>query len=171
MNAISNHREAFKWATELLEMTMSNVTDEHAHWQPPGIANPLGATYSHALCAIDAVINILLQGKEPLYASSWSGKTGISDPQWASKLDWARSLRIELPKMREYAQAVYADIDAYIASLSEKDLSRELDLTEMGLGVRTINWCLLALVTSHTNNMAGEISVLKGLQGAKGYPF
>lgn len=75
MDIITSHREALKWAADLLEMIMAAVTDEQAHWMPLGIANPLGATYAHAL------------------------------------------------------------------------------------------------VTSHTNNMAGEISALKGIQGAKGYPF
>jgi len=32
-------------------------------------------------------------------------------------------------------------------------------------------WALTALLVSHTNNMIGELSCLKGLQGAKGYPF
>jgi hypothetical protein len=44
-------------------------------------------------------------------------------------------------------------------------------MSASGLGVRTVDWCLSALITSHINNMAGEISALKGVQGAKGYPF
>ena len=47
----------------------------------------------------------------------------------------------------------------------------QVDLSEAGLGVRTVDWLLSALLTSHINNMAGEISCLKGLQGGKGYPF
>ena len=171
MDTIKNHSEAFQWATELLEMTMADVTSEQSHWIPPGIANPLGAIYVHAICVIDAVILNLLQGKPPLYATEWAGKTGISDPQWKIYLDWARNLEVDLPIAREYAKAVYEKCNAYIAGLTEADLDRELDLTDNGLGVRTVNWCLNALVTGHTNNMAGEISVLKGLQGAQGYPF
>jgi hypothetical protein len=53
MDAITSHRQAFKWAAELLEMTMADVTAEQACWRPPGIANPLGATYAHALCDLD----------------------------------------------------------------------------------------------------------------------
>lgn len=67
--------------------------------------------------------------------------------------------------------AVAAATDDYIASLSEDDLERILDLTSNGLGRQTVAWAIQALLIAHLNNMAGEISVLKGLQGAKGYPF
>jgi len=171
MNLITSHREAFKWAAELLEMTMDGVTDQQAQQIPPGIANPLGATYAHALIEVDVIINTLFQNQNPLFETTWAGRTGISEPQWLNAFDWARRVKIELPTARAYAQAVYAEADAFIAALTENDLSGEIDLTDAGLGVRSLNWCLNALVTGHTNNMAGEISALKGIQGAKGYPF
>jgi hypothetical protein len=34
-----------------------------------------------------------------------------------------------------------------------------------------VAWVLSALVISHMNNMIGESAVLKGIQGAKGYPW
>ncbi len=37
--------------------------------------------------------------------------------------------------------------------------------------LESARWVLNSLVVGHLNNMAGEISVLKGLQGSKGYPF
>ena len=45
------------------------------------------------------------------------------------------------------------------------------DLSAQGLGRRSVGWMLNALVAGHLNNMAGELSCLKGLQGLKGYPF
>ena len=45
------------------------------------------------------------------------------------------------------------------------------DLSAQGLGRRSVGWMLNALVAGHLNNMAGELSCLKGLQGFKGYPF
>lgn len=171
MTAISTHRTALKWAAELLEMTTADVTHEQAHWQPPGAANPIGATYAHAICALDGVVNGVLRGAAPLFASTWAGKTGVSDPQMISTPEWASSVRLDMAAARTYAQAAYADADTYIAGLSEADLARELDLSRVGLGTRTVDWCLSALAIGHLHNMAGEISCLKGIQGAKGYPF
>jgi len=49
-----------------------------------------------------------------------------------------------------------------------EDLARVLDLTSFGLGQMTIGTLLNRMVLGHIDNMTGEISVLKGLQGAKG---
>lgn len=171
MDAIGTHRVALAWASELLEMVMADVTQEQADWQPPGIGNPLGAQYAHAICAADAVIHMLLQGKPPLFQSSWTGKTGVSTPQMNATPEWARLVKVDLAAMRPYAQAVFAASDDYVAALTGNDLQREHDLNEAGLGVHSVDWILSALVIAHINNMVGEISCLKGLQGAKGYPF
>lgn len=171
MTAISTHRTAFTWATEILEMTMADASPELTNWPPPGIANPIGATYAHAVCGADGVVHGMLQGGLPLYAGDWPGKTGISEPRFDQTLDWARSVTVDLPAARQYAQAVYAAVDNFIASLTDADLAREIDLTGVGMGFRSLDWCLSALVTGHIHNMAGEISALKGVQGARGYPF
>jgi hypothetical protein len=83
---------------------------------------------------------------------------------------WARGLKVDVPAFRLYAQAVYAATNDYLASLTEEALSRQIDVSNMGLGQKPLSWCLNALVISHLNNMIGEISCLKGLQGARGYP-
>ncbi len=171
MNAIDTHREALRWSYELLEMVIEGVTDELAHLQPPGIANPLGATYAHALVGLDAIPNQMLQEKLPLFETSWKGKTGISEPQQPADPEWARRVRVDIPAARLYGKAAYESADAFVAALSDAALGREIDLTAHGLGVQTLSWCITALVSSHLNNMAGEISVLKGIQGAMGYPF
>ena len=53
----------------------------------------------------------------------------------------------------------------------DDDLSRMLDLTSFGLGQMTLGTLLNRMMLGHIDNMCGEIAVLKGLQGAKGYPI
>jgi len=171
MNAMEVHREALVWAAQLLDMVTVDLTNEQAHALPTGIANPIGATYAHAVAGTDVAINSLLAGGAPLFATTWAGRTGISEPQWHQSQQWARTVQIDLPALREYAAAVFAGADAYIASLEAASLDRELDLTANGLGKQSVSWVLSALVTGHVNNMAGEISALKGTLGAQGYPF
>jgi hypothetical protein len=171
LDAIEVHREGLRWAAELLEMVMADVTPEQLDWRPPGIANPLGAIYAHAIAELDAFVNVIMKGREPMFAGEWQGRTGISEPRWILELEWARSVRVDLPAARRYAQAVYENAQTYLVSLTPEDLEREIDLSANGLGVQTVSWCLNTLVTSHLNNMIGEISTLKGLQGARGYPF
>ena len=131
MKATSYIREDFRWAHSLLELVVQDVTPEQADWQPPGLANPIGATYAHAVCGEDVIVRQMLRNDEPLLESSWKGRTGISEPQLSADFEWARRVQVELP----------------------------------------VAWVLSALVISHLNNMASEISALKGVQGVKGYPW
>lgn len=171
MDAISYLREDLGYSHELLELVMQDATQEQLHWHPPGNANPLGATYAHAICSEDAVVHFVLMGKSPLYETDWAGKTGISMPQWGAEFEWGRELQVDLKTAREYAQAVYKAAEGYVSSLKEEDLDRTVDMTEQGFGKRSVAWVLSQFLISHNHNMAGEASVLKGLQGAKGYPW
>ena len=83
---------------------------------------------------------------------------------------WARRIRIDLAALRQYAQAVYAATDQYLASLQEGDLGRTIDLSGAGLSQPSLAWLLSGGVLGHLNNHCGEVSCLKGLQGAQGYP-
>lgn len=73
--------------------------------------------------------------------------------------------------LRQYAQAVYANSDQFVARLTPEDLDRPVDMSRMGMGQPSLAWFLNTLVIIHAANMCGEISCLKGLQGARGYPF
>ncbi len=73
--------------------------------------------------------------------------------------------------MREYAQAVYAATDEYLASLTDEDLGRPVDLSALGLGEMPFSQAFLGGILNGTHWHTGEISCLKGLQGQKGYPF
>jgi hypothetical protein len=50
-------RAQFKAAHDVLAGTMEGVTADQAHWSPPGLANPLGATYAHVLTSEDGVFS------------------------------------------------------------------------------------------------------------------
>lgn len=167
-------RSQVEMAHQILEGTMADVTPEQAQWLPPGNAVPLGATYAHMVMGEDMMINMMLQGKQQLRDTSHAGKLGLSEPPpgtgqpWE---EWSRSVKVDLPALKQYAQAVYKNTTDYIGSLSDGDLSREIDLSNFGMGRQTVAWVFGNFVVGHLNNHCGEASCLKGLQGAKGYPF
>jgi hypothetical protein len=88
-------------------------------------------------------------------------------PDWS---EWGRRVKIDLASLREYAKAVYAGTDEYLASLSDDDLNRPVDLSALGLGERTVGYILINGIVGNTFSHSGEISCLKGLQGKRGYP-
>lgn len=171
MGLIEVHMDHVKWAHEFFRLTTDDVTPEQAHWQPPGTANPLAAVYAHAVLTEDAAVQTLLRDDEPLFAAQWRGRTGISEPQLQISRDWAQEVEMDLEPLQAYAQALFERTEATLAGFEPEDLDREIDLTEYGMGVKTGHQVVAELVVSHLNNMIGEIAVLKGLQGAKGYPF
>ncbi|WP_371865848.1 DinB family protein [Dictyobacter kobayashii] len=131
----------------------------------------MAATYVHAIASEDVAINTILKGGAPLYASEWSEKNGVSEIQPLSTFEWARQVRVDLPALQQYAQAVHTATDAYLATLTDDELSRNIDLSSFGLGQMTVGTILNRLVLGHIDNMCGEISCLKGLQGERGYPL
>jgi len=173
-SVVSSLHGQLKNARQVLEGTMEGVSPEQAHWTPPGKANPLGATYAHIVSTEDGLVNGAIKGAAPLYLST---NVGISEPSpapdgsglpdWGA---WSRKVQVDVAAMRAYAQAVYAASDEYLASLTDEDLARMVDLSGMGLGERAVG-DLLGTIIANTQWHTGEIACLKGLQGEKGYPF
>jgi len=46
-----------------------------------------------------------------------------------------------------------------------------VDLSAGGFGTQKLGWMLNLLLLNHVGTETGEIAVLKGIQGAKGYPL
>lgn len=161
---------------DTFESTVADLKPEHLAKDPGGKAFPIGSTYAHLIFSEDMIIQGMLQDKAPLSASSWKDKTGASSPMPAfdenweqANHDWSKTVMINLDQLRSYSKAVYAATDEYVQSLKEEDLEKEIDLGPMGK--RTLVNILSNFIIHHACSLAGEISVLKGLQGLKGYPF
>jgi hypothetical protein len=123
----------------------------------------------------DYMINTFVKGGAPWMATTWAGKAVISEPYpppsegpWEP---WAKRVKVDLDEMRKYAQALYKNGDEFLASMDESEANRELDLSGFGMGTKSVEWFLGNILLQHVCHHTGEISCLKGLQGAKGYPF
>jgi hypothetical protein len=164
-------------ARHVLDGTMADVTQQQADFIPPGIANPLGATFAHVACSEDFVVQGMFRQAAPLLAGAWLGRTGLSEPMplpgpaWVEYGPWTRRVTVDLAALRVYARAVADETDAWLAGLSEEDLARPMDLSAAGFGVHTRGSAIATLVVHHLATETGEIAVLKGLQGARGYPM
>jgi len=169
-------KEQIKDAHKSFNDTISDIQTSHLHTNPGGKALPLGSLIAHLVFSEDVIVQGMIQGLAPLYSTSWKGKTGASEPlpamdeKWEiAHIEWSKKVRIELPHLLKYTNAVFAQTESYVESLSEKDLEKEIDLGSWGK--KTLISLLSGFIVAHTNSLIGEISAIKGVNGAKGYPF
>jgi hypothetical protein len=175
-SALQLIKDELKSAHDLFTNTSADIKDEHVHKEPGGKAFPLGATYAHLVFSEDAIVQGMMQGKVPLYESEWKNRTGADTPmpamddKWSTANDeWSRKVKIDMAQMKEYTNAVFTATDNYVNSLKDEDLEKEIDLGSWGK--KTIAHMLTGFIIGHTYSLAGEISALKGVHGAQGYPF
>ena len=176
LSALQLLKDELKNARETFDGTAADLKEEDLHKNSGGLAFPLGATYAHLIFSEDAIVHGMLQGKAPLSGTTWKNKTGASlpfppmDASWKNtNREWSNNVQIDLPKMREYARAVFADTDAYLNGLKDADLEKEVDLGSWGK--KTVAEMIYSFIIAHTNQLAGELAALKGVHGSKGYPF
>jgi len=164
-------RAALTQAHSILDEVMADCTPEVLGKQlPAATIGSVGAVYAHAVFGEDGLVQGMVQGKPPIYeAQGWSGKLGVPMPGPMQNLDWAASVKIDLQSFGEYAKAVFAATDAYIAGASDAEMERSV---ETGFaGAQPVAQVLGTIVLWHMVNHQGEIAALKGVQGKKGLPF
>ncbi|MDK2981370.1 MAG: hypothetical protein PWQ55_1717 [Chloroflexota bacterium] len=149
--------------------TMQNMTSELFNYPSPGTANTISATFVHMISSEDHFIQEVLQDKATVWENGqWSEKVGIPKPPGIGE-DWSeyKQKTLAIQPQLDYAAAVWAATDAYIESLTPEDLDRKVKFAG---SERTVGEMLLT-ATSQELGHNGEISALKGVQGAKGLPI
>ena len=137
---------------------------------PGATITSISSVYAHMVWSEDMIVNGMLQGKPHIFsAGGWEAKTGTVFPgEQPSIGDWAKSFKMDYPKFKEYADAVFAGTDAYLSSVSDADLQEK---TQTPIGEQTKGWFLATILATHLPQHIGEIAALKGVQGLKGLPF
>jgi hypothetical protein len=167
--------EQLKASHGALEQTMEGVTEEVAHFMPPGTANPIAGTYAHLIFSEDLFMHGFLRKTSPLLETIFKDKTGASEmhpTDWKVEYPrWLKEVHLDMKQFQEYAKAVFADTEKYILSLSDTDLEKEVDMSAFGMGNKKVYDFIANIISGHVYGIMGEVAVLKGIQGLKGYPF
>jgi len=173
MNSVELMQHSLRNALEILGQVTADLSQEQADWQPPGIANPIGATYWHTISAIDDVVYGWALKQESLrQREKWDERVlTVAPPEPEHGGDWLaymRAIRVDLPALHDYARAVGEAVHDWLDSLAPEDLERRI---ETPIAEYSLAQLLDTFVMWHINAHCGEIAALKGCQGAKGYPF
>ena len=147
------------------------MTPEQAQWTPPGTANPLGASYAHALVSEDVIINGMIRRAAPLRCRL-GHQTGLSQPMpmpgpdWVNYGAWTHSVQVDLPALQEYGAAVAVATDEYLAGLTPEALDTPIDLSAVGMGQTTLGWVLGTLVLCHLHDRRAKSPVSKACKAS-----
>ena len=169
MDAVDAMKRAVNASHQWYQGTMADVSTDQANYLPDGVAHPIGELAAHTVQSEDYIINQMLR-KEPMLwvKDGWEGKLGIPNVVRHDNAT-ARGFTCDPQSLLPYTQAVFANTETYLSGLNAGDLDRTMDLQQ--LGTMTVADVLFFLLVGNTFAHTGEISALKGIQGAKGYPF
>ncbi len=156
----------FQSAHDWVNGTVGDVNNDQAHWKPDGLPSPIGAQFIHIVTSEDVFVN-MLKGTAPLFSNTPTGASEM--PPQGDWREWSNAVEVDMDAARKYSQAVFQATADYLASLSDADVSAEIDLTGQGFGKQSRGQ-VLSILLLNTYSHVGEISALKGLQGHKGYP-
>lgn len=162
-------RGQFQFTHGALEQIVADL-DEKLLSQASGTLNSPAVIYAHLVTAEDGIVNGMCLGRPPIFDAEWAEKTGVPLKQ-SPRLepDWAKTVHMNLPAFREYAQAVYAATDNAIATMEDAAADKVID-TPFGTKQPMLEF-LANLGVTHAWGHMGEIAAIKGAAGLKGLPF
>ena len=165
MDALSLLRHQIASARRELAGVMADVTQEMARWEPPGKANSIMTLVVHTVVAQDRTVQSRIQGK-PMLLEAWARRLNVPSGFRLSE-ETLQGSDVGLDLVREYWTGVDAATDDYLATLTDPaELDRGVEGTH---GPTVLGHLLSSILATHAYEHIGEISTLKGLQGATGY--
>jgi hypothetical protein len=158
------------------DIAASELTEEIGLWQPSGTANTIQALVAHMTTGEDNAINRAIRNGEKLSEPGASNSSLFVSKGWSKELgipperggQWTKGWNLNLDAFQAYRKAVHKETDAWLETLAEDDLDREVFWFN---GPNTVGGLLRMVVIHHQLLHSGEISTLKGLQGLKGLPM
>jgi len=169
MDAIEFIHQLITAARHLTNDPMQGITAAEFNWPPPGTASPISAVFVHLLNSEDYFFQNVIQDKPKIWEpGGWAEKTGVKNfPDYGGDWDEFKRMTLALEPALAYQCAVYAATDSYLDKLTPAELDRQVKFA----GGQPTVADMIIHTTCHTICHAGEIAVLKGLQGVKGLPY
>lgn len=169
MNPQDLLRAQYKQAHAMLEAVIDDCSAEALNYVVPGSnVGSIGAIYAHAVFDEDGMVAGPTGGTTVYESGGFKDRSELAMPGPMQSQEWSQGTAIDVAAFREYAQAVYAATDAFLANVSDDDLAAEVETFG---GKQPLGEYLGTIALWHVTSHQGEISAVKGAQGLKGLPF
>jgi hypothetical protein len=171
MDSVGAVKTAFGGAHMWFDGTVGDITATQANEQPPGCVHTIGYLMAHILHCEDGLLSMFVMGTPPIWeAEGLEARTGL--PMIMDFPGETAPRTVCDPELlRDYGKRVFARTDECLANLTPAALAADVDLSGAGMGSMPLGQFLLTMLLGNTYAHTGEISALKGIGGAKGYPF
>lgn len=157
MNTVEQLQYSLDTAFEVLGFVTADLTQEQIDWKPPGVASSIGSILSHLVTYLDFFLReVCIGGRYDILTSPPSEEIIMKDVQ------------VDLHDLHARTKNIIVLTKDWLSSLTPADLDVELD---SAIGIINVGKMIEAYIIWHINVHCGEISCLKGCQGAKGYPW
>lgn len=162
-------KSSFDLAHMVFNAVVGDLLPEHAAYTLPGGMVPTAAAMiGHVLYGEDMMVSQASGEPMVLDSNSFGQRTGILRPQPAMTPEWL-GLTFDLAGLRDYGAAVFARTDAFLQRATAEALDRRIT-SPLGTEIAAAEY-LAGFGVVHIAEHTGEVSTLKGAQGAKGLPF
>ena len=152
---------------------VADLTDAQAHWHPGGTANHIAFVLWHYLRTEDNIFLWVLQRRPTVWIEGgWDAKYNLDSKSQGTGMPSEDAAALRLDPWAEfptYMSAVFSEADAYLATLSDDDLSKNVMVKPFGES--PLLEVIDSTVMNHGFSHLGELWALKGLQGMKGSPI
>jgi len=198
MNAVELLHFSMKNSFDVLDMVVSDLTQEQADWVPPGNASSISALYWHIIAYADQIVHEKcmppfselpfevwsaerlttqgqVSGQIPIrFRNGWQKKVVLGlPPEDPEDFFWdirvlSEGFQIDLDALHAFAHDVANAVLKWIATLAIEDLDQQVTTP---IGDYPLGNFIAFFIIWNNNVHCGEISAIKGLQGLKGYPW
>ena len=177
MNVIDFLRIERRRLHEELRFSVKNLTIDEWHYMIPGTGNHIAFLMWHMVRTEDSILRFILQGRPPIWDEyRWPERLGLPPRVQGTGMvtEDAHTLRINDPALfMEYAEQVWQEFDDYLAAITDGGaLLSERIVTIKVLGKDMNALAMIGEVClSHLFTHLGEIALMRGAMGKKGYSF
>lgn len=171
MAAIEMIRSLFEETYPLFNGVVDDLTLAELKQTTPGsTVGSIMFVFAHTAIAEDGIVQELgRSGTELFTRGGWDVKLGIrADKGFFREEDLASLDEDGWKTLRAYAEAVQAETTAFIATLTDADLAREMEIWG---SPRTLGYLMANYAYFHLLEHTGEMAALKGTMGKKGMPY
>jgi hypothetical protein len=176
MNIIDFYRREQKRLHEGLRSSVSGLTLAEWHYTMPGTGNHIAFLMWHCVRTEDNILRFILQGRPPLWNEEhWSERLGLPPRVQGTGMETAeaQTLHIADPSLfMQYVEQVWREYEEYLASITDGGAELAEQIVKIKpVGTLPALQAIGQVCISHLFTHLGEITLLLGAQGKKGWPI